>query len=70
MNQDDQIRLAASDWLNEQTLIYGEALPRRLLEQGFYFQEQRITLMGPQGHLEATGDGFAHFHYNGTRRTL
>jgi putative restriction endonuclease len=49
MNQDDQIRLAASDWLNEQTLIYGEALPRRLLEQGFYFQEQRITLMGPQG---------------------
>jgi putative restriction endonuclease len=46
---DDQIRLAAFEWLNEQTLIHGDALPRRLLEQGFIYQGQRITLMGPKG---------------------
>lgn len=46
---DDQIRLAAFEWLNEQTLIHGDALPRRLLEQGFIYQGLRITLMGPKG---------------------
>lgn len=46
---DDQIRLAAFDWLNEQTLIHGDALPRRLLEKGFEYKGKSITLVGPRG---------------------
>ncbi len=46
---DDSIRLAAFDWLKEQTTILGDTLPRLLLEQGFTYQGQRITLMGPRG---------------------
>jgi putative restriction endonuclease len=46
---DEQIRLAAFKWLEEQTLIHGDVLPRTLLEKGFLFNGQRITLVGPQG---------------------
>ena len=43
------IRLKAFEWLDEQELIHGELLPRRILEQGFMFAGQRITLSGPSG---------------------
>lgn len=46
---DDQIRLAAFEWLDKQTTIYGDVLPRELLANGFYFNGERITLLGPQG---------------------
>lgn len=46
---EDIIGLAAFKWLNEQMHIHGDVLPRRLLEQGFDFNGQRITLVGPQG---------------------
>jgi putative restriction endonuclease len=46
---DDQIRLAAFNWLNKQVEIYGETLPRRILTDGFLYSGQRIRLMGPQG---------------------
>lgn len=46
---DYQIRLAAFEWLKEQKQLHGELLPRRLLESGFEFQGQRITLISPQG---------------------
>ena len=46
---DDQIRLAAFEWLGKQTDIYGDVLPREILAQGFYFNGERITLLGPQG---------------------
>jgi putative restriction endonuclease len=46
---DDQIRLAAFEWLDKQTTIYGDVLPRELLANGFYFKGERITLLGPQG---------------------
>ncbi len=46
---DDQIRTAAFKWLEEQTLLHGDVLPRRILEQGFNFNGQRIILIGPQG---------------------
>ncbi len=50
MNQTNhQIRIAAFNWLEEQTLIHGDVLPRTLLEKGFNFNGQRITLMGPKG---------------------
>lgn len=46
---EEQIRMAAFQWLREQTEIHGEVLPRTLLEQGFLFNQERITLIGPQG---------------------
>lgn len=46
---DDQIRLSAFEWLEKQTMIYGDVLPRDLLATGFNFKGERITLLGPQG---------------------
>ncbi len=49
MDTDLQIRLAAFNWLSEQVNSLGDVLPRKLLEQGFEFQGQRIPLVAPQG---------------------
>jgi len=46
---EEQIRLAAFNWLKEQTMLYGEVLPRTLLEKGFEYNGQRVTLIGPKG---------------------
>jgi putative restriction endonuclease len=46
---DDQVRMAAFDWLKEQTLIHGDVLPRNILENGFEFIGHRITLIGAKG---------------------
>lgn len=46
---DQEIRLAAFDWLTEQVDVHGDVLPRRLLEQGFILDGERVTLVGPQG---------------------
>ena len=49
MDIDLQVRLAAFNWLTEQVNLHGDVLPRKLLEQGFEFQGQRIPLVAPQG---------------------
>jgi putative restriction endonuclease len=46
---DDRIRLAAFEWLDKQSLIYGDVLTRELLETGFQFNDQKITLLGAKG---------------------
>lgn len=46
---EEQIRLAAFQWLKEQTDIFGDVLPRTLLEKGFEFNNERVTLLGPSG---------------------
>jgi putative restriction endonuclease len=46
---EEQIRLAAFEWLDKQTIIHGDVLPRELLANGFFFNSERITLLGPQG---------------------
>ncbi len=46
---EDEIRNYAFRWLREQIQIYGEVLPRSILEQGLQYQGQRITLIGPSG---------------------
>jgi len=46
---DEQIRLAAFHWLEEQFAIHGGVFPRDALVKGFEFQGQRITLTGPPG---------------------
>ena len=43
------IRLAAFDWLKDQRLIHGEALPRTLLERGFPYSNEYVTLVGASG---------------------
>lgn len=48
-DKDALIRLAAFKWLEEQCQIYGDTLPRRILEQGFIFESSRIPLVGPSG---------------------
>jgi len=49
MSYDQQIRLAAFNWLSEQVSIHGDVLPRKLLEKGFVFEGERISLISPQG---------------------
>lgn len=48
-NMDYQIRTTAFKWLEEQVILYGDLLPRSILEKGFLFNGRRITLVGPQG---------------------
>jgi putative restriction endonuclease len=49
MDIDLQVRIAAFNWLSEQVNIYGDVLPRKVLEKGFEFQGQHIPLIAPQG---------------------
>jgi putative restriction endonuclease len=49
MTADEKIRLAAFNWLTEQTTIHGDVLPRTLLAKGFEFEGMQIPLMSPQG---------------------
>lgn len=46
---EEQIRLHAFKWIQEQVERHGDVLPRTLLEKGFIFGNERITLVGPQG---------------------
>ena len=46
---DETIRIAAFDWLKKQTDIYGDSLPRKILEDGFVYFGQIVRLLGPQG---------------------
>ena len=46
---DRQIRLKVFDWLLKQVDLHGDVLPRKILEQGIYFKDIRITLVGPTG---------------------
>jgi putative restriction endonuclease len=49
MDFDLKIRMLAFAWLADRTQIYGDVLPRTVLEEGFYFDEHRIPLVSPQG---------------------
>jgi putative restriction endonuclease len=49
MTTDYEIRLAAFDWLNQQEAVFGDVLSRSLLEKGFEYHQQIITLIGPKG---------------------
>jgi putative restriction endonuclease len=46
---DHRVRLAAFEWLEKQTQIHGDVLPRELLAQGFFFEGKRVPFVGPQG---------------------
>ncbi|MBN1827186.1 MAG: HNH endonuclease [Candidatus Eisenbacteria bacterium] len=44
-----EVRLAAFEFLKEQTALHGEVLPHRILSRGFEFENRRVPLLGPQG---------------------
>ncbi len=46
---DLQIRLAAFNWLAEQTDFHGDVLDWTLLKKGFGFQSERVNVVSPQG---------------------
>ena len=46
---DALVRAAAFDWLTDQVLKFGDVLPRQTLTLGFYLNERRVPLVGPQG---------------------
>ena len=43
------LRLAVFNWLSEQTILFPETLPRKLLLEGFVYNDTRIPLVGPPG---------------------
>ena len=44
-----QIRLAVFKWLEEQSVLYDDVLPWSVLQHGFAFEGQKISLVGQQG---------------------
>jgi len=46
---DDQIRISAFKWLNDLSAKFGDVFDRGILENGFIYQNQRITVIGPKG---------------------
>ncbi|MDE0177611.1 MAG: HNH endonuclease [Gammaproteobacteria bacterium] len=49
MSGDDDIRAAAFSWLAEQAARHGHVVPRGILQDGFEYRGQRVTLMGQPG---------------------
>ena len=49
MDEDLAVRLAAFNWLNKKVQLYGDVLPRNILEKGFFFENERIPFISPQG---------------------
>lgn len=46
---DAEVRIAAFNWLDSQVQIYGEVLPRAIIQKGFEHKGARVPLVGPQG---------------------
>ena len=49
MDLDARIRVAAFNFLADETSLLGEVLPRTLLARGFPFEGRQVRLIGPQG---------------------
>lgn len=47
--QDEQIRLAAFEYLKNLVSIHGDVLPYEILIKGFLFNGERVTLLGASG---------------------
>ncbi|WP_203594794.1 HNH endonuclease [Wenzhouxiangella limi] len=47
--QDAGVRKLAFDWLERQTMLHGDVLPRELLSQGFEFEGRRVPFLSAQG---------------------
>ncbi len=49
MDTDAQVRLRAFAFLDEQTRLHGDVLPRAVLKRGFDHEGTRVPLVAPQG---------------------
>ncbi|HBN94937.1 MAG TPA: HNH endonuclease [Firmicutes bacterium] len=49
MMQEAQIRLAIFTWLEDQSMLFDDILPWSLLQHGFSYRGQQISLVGQQG---------------------
>jgi putative restriction endonuclease len=49
------LRIAAFNWLKSQSDLYEDVIPRKVLESGFIYYNERITLIGPQGIWKPAG---------------
>lgn len=49
MDLDPRVRLAAFAFLEQQTALHGEVLPREVLQNAFTFEGEHVRLIGPQG---------------------
>jgi putative restriction endonuclease len=47
--RDAQVRKMAFDWLERQTMLHGDVLPRALLSTGFMFEGRRVPFVSAQG---------------------
>jgi len=47
--RDAQVRKAAFDWLEQQSALFDEVLPRTVLSAGFQFEGRRVPLVSAQG---------------------
>ena len=48
-DEDAPVRTAAFQFLQDQTQVYGDVLPRTVLALGFVHEQHRVPLVGPQG---------------------
>lgn len=46
---DSLIRKTVFEWLEAQSTLYGDVLPRSLLQEGVPFFQQKVHIIGPQG---------------------
>lgn len=46
---DSDVRVAAFEFLEQQTAVHGQVLPRSVLAEGFTLQGRRVPMIGPQG---------------------
>ena len=49
INLDQQVRIKAFEFLRNLQSVYGDNIPRTLLEKGFEYEGRRVPLIGPQG---------------------
>jgi len=47
--RDAGVRAAGFEWLGEQVIRYGDVLPRKILENGYVYNGERVPFIGPQG---------------------
>ena len=47
--QDHRVRMAAFEWLERQVRVHGDVLPFQTLSRHFFFEGQRVPLLGPRG---------------------
>ena len=52
---DTEARLAAFEWLRQRQAVHGDVISREMLAEGFRFQGQQVTIVGPTGIWKPRG---------------